>query len=128
MCNIIARAFRIGFGTAMAIAAVAGFAATTTPPDACSAPAAAPKLASQAQHYSLKSNRLYTPRFPVMGLSLKARIDGGPTLRLLLDRYSLPPGANFSFAAKLRHKRHLTDRVPHGTGRQNCEWILKPES
>jgi hypothetical protein len=78
-------ASRIALHAAIAIAAVAGFAATNVPPDDCSAPFAAPRPASPERHYSLKLNTLYSPQFPVMGMFLKARIDGGPTLRLLLD-------------------------------------------
>jgi predicted aspartyl protease len=37
------------------------------------------------RHYSLKLNSLISPQSQVQGLYLKARIDGGPPLRLLLD-------------------------------------------
>jgi hypothetical protein len=51
------------------------------PPDSCSTP----QLASPARHYSLKLNSLYTPQAPAMGLFVKARINGGPILRMLVD-------------------------------------------
>jgi predicted aspartyl protease len=38
-----------------------------------------------AQHYFLKLNALVTPESQGQGLFLKARIDGGPELRMLLD-------------------------------------------
>jgi predicted aspartyl protease len=46
---------------------------------------AVPKLASPACHYSLKLNTVITPESQTMGLFFKARIDGGPVLRMLLD-------------------------------------------
>ena len=48
-------------------------------------PAATPKLASPASRYSLKLNTVMAPDMQVMGLLFKARIDGGPVLRMLLD-------------------------------------------
>jgi hypothetical protein len=69
----------------MALAAMTGLAATDTPPDTCSSPAAAPELISPARHYSLKLNTLYTPQVSSTGLLVKARINGGPVLRMLLD-------------------------------------------
>jgi hypothetical protein len=72
------------FAAAIAAAAIAGFAATNGP-DACGAYDAAPKLASPCQHYSLKLGSLYIPPSQPMGLLVKARIDGGPPLRFLLD-------------------------------------------
>jgi hypothetical protein len=47
-------------------------------------PAPPARLASPAGHYSLKLNALLTPESQT-GLYFKARIDGGPLLRLLLD-------------------------------------------
>ena len=40
---------------------------------------------SPPSHYSLKLNAVTTPEARTLGLFLKARIDGGPVLRLLLD-------------------------------------------
>jgi predicted aspartyl protease len=44
-----------------------------------------PELASPSQHYSLKLNPLLSPQTPAQGLFVKARINGGPALRMLLD-------------------------------------------
>jgi predicted aspartyl protease len=48
-------------------------------------PVPVPKLVSPAGHYSLKLNSLRTPESQTEGLYFKARIDGGPVLRMLLD-------------------------------------------
>jgi hypothetical protein len=40
---------------------------------------------ASARHYSLKLNAVITPESQTMGLYFKARIDGGPVLRMLLD-------------------------------------------
>jgi hypothetical protein len=40
---------------------------------------------ASARHYSLKLNAVITPEAQTMGLCFKARIDGGPVLRMLLD-------------------------------------------
>jgi len=50
-----------------------------------SSPASVPKLASPPGHYSLKLNAVQTPESQTQGLYCKARIDGGPVLRMLLD-------------------------------------------
>jgi hypothetical protein len=60
-------------------AAVAAFAAAE-PPAGC-----ATNLESGCRHYSLKLNSLFSPQAQTMGLFMKARIGGGPSLRLLLD-------------------------------------------
>ena len=52
---------------------------------AATAMAADPPPASPAQHYSLKLNSVMTPQSQTEGLYVKARIDGGPVLRMLLD-------------------------------------------
>jgi len=44
-----------------------------------------PRLVSPPGHYSLRLDALITPQARTIGLYLKARIDGGPVLRLLLD-------------------------------------------
>jgi predicted aspartyl protease len=72
ICNIVAR-------TAVVAIAAAGFAANGP------ASAGPPQLASPYRHYSIKLNTLFTPAAGTTGLFLKARIDGGPALRLLLD-------------------------------------------
>lgn len=69
----------------MACAAVTGLAASNPPPDTCSSLAAASELISPPRHYSLKLNTLYTPQASSTGLLVKARINGGPVLRMLLD-------------------------------------------
>lgn len=48
-------------------------------------PEAPPNLISPYQHYSLKLNSLFSPDTRTAGLFMKARIDGGPVLRMLLD-------------------------------------------
>jgi predicted aspartyl protease len=40
---------------------------------------------ASARHYSLRLNAVITPEAQTMGLYFKARIDGGPVLRMLLD-------------------------------------------
>jgi predicted aspartyl protease len=63
---------------ALFVVAAAAFAADP-PPDSI------PKLSSPAGHYSLKLSALITPQSAILGLYFKARIDGGPVLRMLLD-------------------------------------------
>jgi hypothetical protein len=69
--------FRCTIGVALAAAATALAAE--------SLPVATPKLASPAGHYTLRLSTVIAPDMRVMGLFLKARIDGGPVLRMLLD-------------------------------------------
>lgn len=45
----------------------------------------APATALPSSRYSIPLHSLFTPKAKTMGLYLKARIDGGPVLRLLLD-------------------------------------------
>ena len=62
--------------TAILVTACMGLRAADSLP-----PAAPPS----ARHYSIQLHSLFTPQTSVMGLFLKARVAGGPTLRLLLD-------------------------------------------
>jgi predicted aspartyl protease len=64
-------------GVALAAAAVA-FAAEPLP-------VATPRLLSTASHYTLQLSTVVAPDMRVMGLYFKARIGGGPVLRMLLD-------------------------------------------
>jgi predicted aspartyl protease len=48
-------------------------------------PASSPRLVSPAGRYSLKLSAVLTPESQTMGLYFRARIDGGPVLRMLLD-------------------------------------------
>jgi hypothetical protein len=70
---------------------MASFAGSDADPDACFAVTAAPRPESPCRHYSLKLNPLVIPESQSAGWSqksglfLKARIDGGPVIRLLLD-------------------------------------------
>jgi hypothetical protein len=67
------------------------FAGTDIGPGACAALTEAPRLESPCRHYSLRLNSLLIPQSEPAGWSqeaglfLKARIDGGPVIRLLLD-------------------------------------------
>lgn len=65
--------------------AVSGFAASNSILTAPAPEAAGPLLSSAYQPYKLKLTPFFTPPSRPTGLILKARIDGGPQLRLLLD-------------------------------------------
>ena len=62
-----------------------GLAAVATAIGADFLPVTNPKVASPEAHYSLKLNTVVAPDMRLMGVYLKARIDGGPVLRMLLD-------------------------------------------
>ena len=61
------------------------FAAANSIPLSPEPAAVEPRLASAYQPYSLRLTALVNPPSGVIGLILKARVDGGPLLRLLVD-------------------------------------------
>ena len=69
-------------GLAISLAAAASFAQTA---GSVSPELLTPRLGSPLQHYSLKLTAVYDGPLAPMGLVLKARVNGGPALRLLLD-------------------------------------------
>lgn len=100
---------------ALFFAAAAVFAAGP-PPDSL------PRLASPASHYSLKMSALVMPQSPIIGLYFKARIDGGPVLRLLLDSGAQHIIIEKRVAGKLeRTVRSGVELVGVGSGSKACK-------
>jgi predicted aspartyl protease len=111
---------RAGRIAAAVLAAAAAAFAADPPSDA------APKLASPAGHYSLKLNTLITPESQTVGLFFKARIDGGPVLRLLLDSGAQHIMLNRRAAAKIgRSAGSSFELVGVGTSSTAC-WRTAP--
>jgi hypothetical protein len=78
-------------------------AAWNSQADSCASLSGHTELVSACRPYALKLTTLFTPRTSSMGLLLKARIDGGPPLRFLLDS-----GAQNVFLS--RHAANLSGR------------------
>jgi hypothetical protein len=75
-CNILRGA--VFTASAAALAAIG-------PSGECAERPAGPRLESLCRPYSLKLSALFNPQAGPMGLLVRARIGGGPSLRLLLD-------------------------------------------